>query len=165
MNAFTVLFIVLVSFPDSACSGLCRCAGQRAERFLSEIHQLSGFSEEYFSLGQIGLERFDNDWCLLGFCFQGSRKVGRGLGGYKAIQIERSGTSVRVAMTGKGLEPVRWRNGVLEALDQTLLPARLSYVRLRSLDEVCDAIKTMKVRGAPLIGVVGAYGLDLSLKY
>jgi len=87
-----------------------------------------------------------------------------GLGGYKAIQIERSGTSVRVAMTGKGLEPVRWRNGVLEALDQTLLPARLSYVRLRSLDEVCDAIKTMKVRGAPLIGVVGAYGLVLSLK-
>ena len=87
-----------------------------------------------------------------------------GLGGYKAIQIERSGTSVRVAMTGKGLEPVRWRSGVLEALDQTLLPARLSYVRLRSLDEVCDAIKTMKVRGAPLIGVVGAYGLVLSLK-
>src|SRR5256884_4649065 len=53
---------------------------------------------------------------------------------------------------------------MLEALDQTLLPARLSYVRLRSLDEVCDAIKTMKVRGAPLIGVVGAYGLVLSLK-
>ena len=87
-----------------------------------------------------------------------------GLGGYKAIQIERSGTSVRVAMTGKGLEPVRWRNGVLEAVDQTLLPAKLSYVRLKSLDEVCDAIKTMKVRGAPLIGVVGAYGLVLSLK-
>ncbi len=87
-----------------------------------------------------------------------------GRGGYKAIQIERSGTSVRVAMTGKGLEPVRWRNGVLEAVDQTLLPAKLSYVRLKSLDEVCDAIKTMKVRGAPLIGVVGAYGLVLSLK-
>src|SRR2546427_10280009 len=67
-------------------------------------------------------------------------------------------------MTGKGLESVRWRNVMLEALDQTLLPARLSYVRLRSLDEVCDAIKTMKVRGAPLIGVVGAYGLVLSLK-
>src|SRR5207244_9335019 len=91
-------------------------------------------------------------------------KLDGGLGGYKAIQIERSGTSARVAMTGKGLESVRWRNDMLEALDQTLLPARLSYVRLRSLDEVCDAIKTMKVRGAPLIGVVGAYGLVLSLK-
>ena len=87
-----------------------------------------------------------------------------GRGGYKAIQIERSWTSVRVAMTGKGLEPVRWRSGVLEAVDQTLLPAKLSYIRLTSLDEVCDAIKTMKVRGAPLIGVVGAFGLVLSLK-
>src|SRR6266571_2648399 len=55
-------------------------AGQRAERFLSKIHQLSRFTEEYFPLGKIGLERFDNDWCLLGFCFQGSRKGGRGPG-------------------------------------------------------------------------------------
>ena len=67
-------------------------------------------------------------------------------------------------MSGKGLEPVRWRNGLLEVIDQTLLPLRLSYVRLRTVEQVCSAIKTMKVRGAPLIGVVGAYGLVLSLK-
>jgi methylthioribose-1-phosphate isomerase len=67
-------------------------------------------------------------------------------------------------MTGKSLEPVRWRNGVLEAIDQTLLPSKLSYVRLRSVDQVCDAIRTMKVRGAPLIGVVGAFGLVLSFR-
>jgi methylthioribose-1-phosphate isomerase len=62
------------------------------------------------------------------------------------------------------LEPVRWRGGVLEVLDQTLLPLRLSYVQLASVDQVCNAIKTMKVRGAPLIGVVGAFGLVLSVK-
>ncbi len=67
-------------------------------------------------------------------------------------------------MTGKSLEPVRWRSGVLEAIDQTLLPSKLSHIRLRSVDQVCDAIRTMKVRGAPLIGVVGAFGLVLSLK-
>lgn len=50
----------------------------------------------------------------------------------------------------------------MEAVDSTLLPARLSYVRMRTLGQVCDAIKSMKVRGAPLIGVVGAYGLVLA---
>ena len=67
-------------------------------------------------------------------------------------------------MTGKSLEPVRWRDGVLQVVDQTLLPARLTYVRLRNVGQVCAAIKTMKVRGAPLIGVVGAFGLVLSVK-
>jgi methylthioribose-1-phosphate isomerase len=59
---------------------------------------------------------------------------------------------------------MRWRNGALEVVDQTLLPAKLIYVRLRTVEEISSAIKTMKVRGAPLIGVVGAYGLVLSVK-
>jgi len=60
------------------------------------------------------------------------------------------------------LVPVRWRNGVLEAVDSTLLPARLAYVKMRNVGQVCAAIRSMKVRGAPLIGVVGAYGLVLA---
>jgi len=65
----------------------------------------------------------------------------------------------------RSLEPIRWRSGVLSVIDQTLLPARLSYVKLGSVEQVCHAIKSMKVRGAPLIGVVGAFGLVLSLKH
>src|SRR6266700_2789199 len=68
-------------------------------------------------------------------------------------------------MPGKNqnsLEPVRWKNGVLEAVDQTRLPGRLVYVRMRTVDQVCSAIRSMKVRGAPLIGVVGGYGLVLA---
>src|SRR6266700_86199 len=68
-------------------------------------------------------------------------------------------------MPGKNqnsLEPVRWKNGVLEAVDQTKLPGRLVYVRMRTVDQVCSAIRSMKVRGAPLIGVVGGYGLVLA---
>jgi len=68
-------------------------------------------------------------------------------------------------MPGKNrdsLEPVRWKNGVLEAIDTTKLPDRLVYVRMRTVDQVCSAIRSMKVRGAPLIGVVGAYGLVLA---
>lgn len=68
-------------------------------------------------------------------------------------------------MSRKGrdsLEPVRWKNGVLEAIDTTKLPVRLVYVRMRTVDQVSAAIRSMKVRGAPLIGVVGAYGLVLA---
>src|SRR5438552_16023111 len=67
-------------------------------------------------------------------------------------------------MTGKNLEPLRWRNGVLEVIDQTLLPAKLAYVRSGNVGQACAAIRTMMVRGAPLIGVVGAYGLVRSAK-
>ena len=67
-----------------------------------------------------------------------------------------------IAKTRDSLEPVRWRNGVLEAIDTTKLPSRLVYVRMRTADQVCWAIRSMKVRGAPLIGVVGAYGLVLA---
>ena len=69
-------------------------------------------------------------------------------------------------MPGKNrdsLEPVRWKNGVLEAIDTTRLPSRLVYVRMRTVDQVCSAIRSMKVRGAPLIGVIGAYGLVLAV--
>src|SRR5947209_903851 len=60
------------------------------------------------------------------------------------------------------LEPVRWKNGALEAIDTTKLPGRLVYVRMRTVDQVCSSIRSMKVRGAPLIGVVGGYGLVLA---
>src|SRR5437870_3483639 len=95
---------------------------------------------------------------------KGSRKSSTRSGGYKAIQIERRLSRHRNPMAVKNLEPLRWRDGVLEVVDQTLLPARLTYVRLRNVGQVCAAIKTMKVRGAPLIGVVGAFGLVLSVR-
>ncbi|MDA0717298.1 MAG: S-methyl-5-thioribose-1-phosphate isomerase [Cyanobacteria bacterium] len=49
-------------------------------------------------------------------------------------------------------------------IDQTLLPHQFTTRTLRSCDEAADAISTMVVRGAPLIGVTGAYGLMLALQ-
>jgi methylthioribose-1-phosphate isomerase len=49
-------------------------------------------------------------------------------------------------------------------LDQRLLPAREEYRDLRSVDEVCDAIKTLAVRGAPAIGIAAAMGLAVAAK-
>ena len=50
-------------------------------------------------------------------------------------------------------------------LDQTVLPHRFIFRDLASEDEVADAIRTMVVRGAPLIGVTGAYGLAIALDH
>ena len=49
-------------------------------------------------------------------------------------------------------------------IDQTLLPHRFTTRSLTSCDEAAEAIRTMVVRGAPLIGVTGAYGLMLALQ-
>jgi methylthioribose-1-phosphate isomerase len=49
-------------------------------------------------------------------------------------------------------------------IDQTLLPHRFATVRLTTLDDAVRAIKTMQVRGAPLIGATAAYGVWLALR-
>ncbi|MFN9619443.1 MAG: S-methyl-5-thioribose-1-phosphate isomerase [Synechococcaceae cyanobacterium] len=49
-------------------------------------------------------------------------------------------------------------------IDQTRLPHRLEVRSLASVEEAAEAIRTMVVRGAPLIGVTGAYGLMLALQ-
>jgi methylthioribose-1-phosphate isomerase len=49
-------------------------------------------------------------------------------------------------------------------IDQTLLPHRFATLRLARLEDAVRAIKTMQVRGAPLIGATAAYGLWLALR-
>jgi methylthioribose-1-phosphate isomerase len=58
---------------------------------------------------------------------------------------------------------VAWRDGRLEIVDQTLLPGRFVVRELRRLDEVVDALGRLAVRGAPAIGVTGAFGVVVGL--
>jgi len=60
------------------------------------------------------------------------------------------------------LRTIEWENGVVVTVDQTKLPHRLVYLRLRSCRAVASAIRAMKIRGAPLIGAAAAYGLALT---
>jgi methylthioribose-1-phosphate isomerase len=59
--------------------------------------------------------------------------------------------------------PIRWRDGALELLDQTLLPTEETWIRCTDVETVADAIYRLAVRGAPAIGVTAAYGLVVGL--
>ncbi|MDQ4059595.1 MAG: S-methyl-5-thioribose-1-phosphate isomerase [Pseudomonadota bacterium] len=52
----------------------------------------------------------------------------------------------------------------VEIIDQTKFPHRFETVTLRTLEDAAHAIKTMQVRGAPLIGATAAYGVCLALR-
>ena len=49
-------------------------------------------------------------------------------------------------------------------IDQTLLPHRYATIRLKTVEDAARAIKTMQVRGAPLIGAAAAYGMALAAR-
>src|SRR3569833_1908172 len=56
-----------------------------------------------------------------------------------------------------------WRQGsTVEVIDQTVLPHLFRTVILETAGQAVHAIRTMIVRGAPLIGATGAYGLALA---
>src|SRR5277367_1546790 len=55
-------------------------------------------------------------------------------------------------------------HGAVRIIDQTRLPHELITIELKTLDAAAHAIRSMQVRGAPLIGVAAAYGVALALK-
>ena len=52
----------------------------------------------------------------------------------------------------------------MRILDQTLLPGDERYLDLESVDAVAEAIRTLRVRGAPLIGIAAAMGVTLAVR-
>jgi methylthioribose-1-phosphate isomerase len=62
------------------------------------------------------------------------------------------------------LNPIEWKNDALVLLDQTKLPNEIVYEEFTTVEGVWDAIVTMKVRGAPAIGVAAAYGVYLGVR-
>ncbi len=60
---------------------------------------------------------------------------------------------------GKNYRSVWMENNSIKIIDQTKLPEKFEIIELKNIDEVCDAILTMKVRGAPAIGAAAAFGI------
>jgi methylthioribose-1-phosphate isomerase len=70
-------------------------------------------------------------------------------------------------MEPKSIETIRWIGGVdgrLELTDQTLLPTEFVTIECGDVEKVWEAIKMLRVRGAPAIGIAAAYGVTLGLQ-
>jgi methylthioribose-1-phosphate isomerase len=61
--------------------------------------------------------------------------------------------------------PIAWTaDHAIRILDQTLLPTEERYLDLTSVESVAEAIRTLRVRGAPLIGIAAAMGVTLAAR-
>ena len=60
------------------------------------------------------------------------------------------------------LKTIEWKDNTVIMIDQTKLPTILEYVTYTDYNQVADAIRTLVIRGAPAIGVSGAFGLALA---
>ena len=64
---------------------------------------------------------------------------------------------------GKAYRTIWFENNIVKIIDQTKLPHQFIIKDLKTVKDSINAIKTMEVRGAPLIGATAAYGLVLSI--
>ncbi len=62
------------------------------------------------------------------------------------------------------IQPLEWTGSALRVIDQTKLPSRLVRLDLYDYRGVVEAIKTMRVRGAPVIGIAAGYGIALGAR-
>ena len=64
---------------------------------------------------------------------------------------------------GKEYRTIWFENNIVKIIDQTKLPHQFIIKDLKTVKDSINAIKTMEVRGAPLIGATAAYGLVLTI--
>ncbi len=57
---------------------------------------------------------------------------------------------------------IRWQNGTVLTPDQTQLPLKEVTLKIKTVDQMCEAIKVLRIRGAPLLGAAAAFGIALA---
>ncbi len=62
------------------------------------------------------------------------------------------------------IRTIAWKNNKIKIIDQTKLPQSLKYIYIDNIKDLWQAIKTMRLRGAPALGVAGALGVYLGIK-
>ena len=62
------------------------------------------------------------------------------------------------------MRTIDWVDGAIEIIDQTALPADLRVLRLTGVEDLVAAIRSLAVRGAPALGVAGAFGVALAAR-
>ena len=61
------------------------------------------------------------------------------------------------------VKAIERQNSSIKIIDQTKLPSELNYLVLDDYQQVVEAIKTLRVRGAPAIGIAAAYGMAMAI--
>ena len=57
---------------------------------------------------------------------------------------------------------IKWRNGVVITPDQTKLPLQEVTLEIKTVEQMAEAIKNLRVRGAPLLGAAAGFGVALA---
>jgi methylthioribose-1-phosphate isomerase len=60
---------------------------------------------------------------------------------------------------------IEWADGAVRLIDQRRLPGELAFLECRSVGELCEAIKSLAIRGAPALGAAGAMGVALASEH
>jgi methylthioribose-1-phosphate isomerase len=83
------------------------------------------------------------------------------LSGARRLQLRHT---CRVDASEENVIPptIEWRDGVVRLIDQRRLPEQLIFLDATTVDELCEAIRTLAVRGAPALGAAGAMGVALA---
>lgn len=63
-----------------------------------------------------------------------------------------------------GIRTIDWVNNAIKIIDQTELPIRLKYIYIKDLKMLWNAIKELKIRGAPALGAAASLGIYLGVK-
>ena len=57
---------------------------------------------------------------------------------------------------------IEWNDGTIRLIDQRRLPGELTFLECRNVGDLCEAIRTLAIRGAPALGAAGAMGIALA---
>jgi len=76
-------------------------------------------------------------------------------------KVERNFLPDETSLMPSHIKTIEWHNGIVRMIDQTKLPHELTFCDCENHHQVAEAIKTLKIRGAPAIGVAAAFGLAL----
>ncbi|MBP1995878.1 S-methyl-5-thioribose-1-phosphate isomerase [Paenibacillus eucommiae] len=84
---------------------------------------------------------------------------------HSAQEIFETLETLETSTEHAALQSVRWTGEQLLLLDQRLLPEEILYLDLKTPEDVWEAIRQLKVRGAPAIGIAAAYGIYLGVRH
>ena len=60
------------------------------------------------------------------------------------------------------MRTIKWFNGTVVTVDQTKLPHEIVTLEIKTVDEMAEAIRNLRIRGAPLLGAAAGFALALS---